>query len=374
MIRQSCFRVTNAAMLLPAVLALLLAGSARAQTPAQAGVPVSAAPVTRRDVPVILRNIGSVQALNTVLIRARVDGTLDKVLFREGQDVKAGELLAQIDPRPYAATLAQAEAKKASDVAQLANAQRDLARYASLARQDFASRQQLDTQQATVAQLQATLQGDDATIAAAQLNLDFTHITSPLDGRTGLRLVDAGNLIHATDSTGIVSVAQVHPISVIFTLPQQNVPDIQSAMAKHKLSVIAYTQDDQTELARGELLTMDNAIDTSTGTIRLKAIFPNTDDRLWPGQFANVRLQLDTMPNVLTIPSIAVQHGPNSLFAYVIMPDSTVTIRPIDVRQDDGSVAVVTKGLDEGAQVVTNGQSRIQAGTQVSVQPAKAAS
>jgi multidrug efflux system membrane fusion protein len=354
---------------LSAVVTLAGVGLAQAQPvqapPAPPGVPVQTATVKRMDVPVMLRNIGAVQAFQSVLIRARVDGTLDKVLFAEGQDVKAGDLIAQIDPRPYAATLAQATAKKGADEANLANAQRDLARYSSLASSSFASRQQVDTQNATVAQLQANIKGDDATIDAARLNLQFTSITSPIDGRTGLRLVDPGNLIHATDATGIVTITQIHPIAVIFTLPQDTLPRIQTSMAQGKLPVLAYTADDKTQLGTGELLTTDNTIDQTTGTIRLKAVFPNAESRLWPGQFVNVRLTLGTLKNALTVPSVTVQRGPAGLYVYLVKPDSTVAVQPVDVTQDDGQVAVIAKGLDDGVQVVASGQSRLQNGTRI---------
>jgi len=349
---------------------------ATAQSPPAAagapGVPVTAATAERRDVPVILRNIGAVQAFQSVLVRARVDGTLDKVLFKEGQDVQPGDKLALIDPRPYQAVLDQNVAKKAQDQVNLVNAQRDLARYQSLVQRDFASRQQVDTQVALVGQLQASVRGDDASIAAAQLNLDFTNITSPIQGRTGLRLVDAGNLIHATDTTGLVSITQIHPIAVIFTMPQQNLPAIQAAMAKGTLPAYAYASSDGTLLDTGELLTMDNNIDPATGTIKLKAKFPNSDNRLWPGQFVAVGLKLGTLTNVVAVASVAVQHGPSGLYVFVVNPDQTVAVRPVEVAQDDGQWAVISKGLEDHVQVVTNGQSRLQSGTHVVATLAKA--
>jgi multidrug efflux system membrane fusion protein len=353
---------------------LLWQGAALAQAPEAAPIapPVSTAVASRRDVPILLKNIGTVQAFQSVLIRARVDGTLEKVFFKEGQDVKTGDKLAEIDPRPYAAALAAAQAKQASDTALLANARRDLARYASLARNDYASRQQLDTQTALVAEDQAGLQGDAAAIATAQLNLDFCTIKSPIDGRAGLRLVDAGNLVHATDATGLVTIDQIHPISVIFTLPQGNLPDIREAMSKQKLPVMAYAQNGTTLLDKGELATTDNTIDQATGTIKLKAAFPNPDDKLWPGQFVNVALQIGVRNNVVTVPSEAVNHGPAGLFVFIVKPDSTVAVQPIEVVADDGQVAVIGKGLDAGAQVVTNGQSRLQNGIKVTVIAAKA--
>ncbi len=369
-----------AAMLAP----MLPRIDARAQAPAssphpaQAGIPVQAQAATRQDVPVVLRNIGSVQAYDSVLLRARVDGTIDRLFFTEGQDVKAGQPLAQIDPRPYAAAYAAAAAKKASDQAALANAQRDLARYSSLARNDFASRQQVDTQQSSVAQLQAAIQGDDAQIASAQLNIDYAHITSPIDGRTGIRLVDPGNLVQASQATGIVTVTQIHPISVVFTLPQDDLPQIQAGMAEARahqgaLPVTAYAPDDRTKLGDGTLLTIDNQIDQSTGTIKLKATFPNPDDRLWPGQFVNARIQVGTLHNALVIPSSAVQNGPDGQYVYMVKPDRTVAQVPVGIGLDTGRIAVVQKGLAEHATVVTGGQERLQAGTKVDVTPAQAA-
>ena len=360
---------------LAAVVALSLASvpPVRAQNapagkpPAAHGVPVQAVAAKRQDVPVTLRDIGSVQAFASVLVRARVDGTLNKVFFTEGQEVKAGAPLAQIDPRPYAAAFAQAQAKRAADAAQLSNSQRDLQRYSSLARSDFASRQQVDTQQASVTQAQANIQGDEAAMATAQLNLDFASIASPIEGRTGLRLVDPGNLIHASDATGIVTVTQIHPIAVIFTLPQETLPQVQAAMAARKLPVIAFAQDDRTQLAEGTLLTIDNQIDQSTGTIRLKAIFPNTDDKLWPGQFINARLQVATLAHALTVPSNAIQRGPNGLYVYVVGADAAVKMQPVAVQQDDGKIAVIGDGLPDAAVVVTAGQSRLQDGAKVSV-------
>ncbi len=360
--------VALTAALAVGVLATMQAPRAQSNPPASAApqaVPVTIAAATPADVPVLLRGLGIVQAFNAVTVRARVDGTLMDVKVTEGQEVKKGDLIAVIDPRPYQASLDAAMAKKAQDEAQLTNAQRDLARYASLARQDFASRQQVDTQQSSVAQFTATLKGDDAAIATAQLNLSFCYILSPIDGRVGLRQVDPGNLVHATDSGGIISIAQLHPISVVFTLPQENLPKITAAMAARRLPVQAYAEDDKTELAQGELLTPDNSIDTSTGTIKLKANFPNTANKLWPGQFVHAHLLLETRHDVLTVPSQAVQHGPSGLYAYVVKPDSTVARQDIEVDQDTGQLAVVTKGLAAGDKVVVTGQSRLQNGTRV---------
>lgn len=340
-----------------------------------ASIPVTVAPVARQDVPILLRNIGAVQAFQAVAVHTRVDGTLNQVFFIEGQDVKRGDRLALIDPRPYAAVLAQAQAKKTYDQVQLENAKRDLARYQALVRNDFASHQQLDTQTAAVGQISATLVGDDAAIAAAQLNLEFCTITSPIDGRVGLRQVDAGNVVHASDTSplGIVTITQIHPIAVVFTLPQDTLPRIQTAMAGGKLMVLAYTSDGRTLLGKGELLTTDNAIDQTTGTIKLKAVFANQDDRLWPNQFINVRLQMMVQRNVLTAPSVTVQRSQTNLYVFVLKPDSTVAIQPVEIGQDDGTTVVVTEGLDDGVKVVVNGMSRLQNGSRVTVTQPKPA-
>ncbi len=331
------------------------------------GVPVTVVKPTRRDVPVYLRGLGSVAAFKSVLIRTRVDGTLDRVGFTEGDTVKQGDLLAQIDPRPYQATLDQALAKKASDEATLANARRDLNRYSQLARNQFAAQQQVDSQGSTVAQLEAALKGDDASIASAKLNLDYSRITAPFDGRVGLRQVDPGNFVRAADSSGsyIVALSQVQPISMTFTVPQDQLPAVATAMSRGKPKVLAYSADDATQLGVGELLTVDNAIDPTTGTIKVKATFPNADSKLWPGQFVNVRLLVDERKNVITLPDAAIQRGPQGLFVYVMKPDQTVAARPIDVLQDTGTISVIGKGLEDGDTVVLSGQSRLANGTRI---------
>jgi multidrug efflux system membrane fusion protein len=361
----------------PGVLAAMAQSSAA--PPANPAVPVTVVKVQRKDVPEYARGIGTVQAYRSVLVRARVDGTLENVAFREGQEVKAGDLLAEIDPRPYAAMLAQARAKRAADVAQLDNAKRDLLRYADLARTNYASRQQLDTQQALVEQDTASIQGDDANIDSAALNLSFCRITAPIGGVVGLRLVDIGNLIHATDTTGIVSLTQVHPISVVFTLPQQELPALRESMARRQakdgtqtqdfdrvpLPVTAMTSEDNTVLSQGHLLTPNNSIDTTTGTISLKAEFANTDNKLWPGQFVAAKLQLAVAHDALTLPPASVQHGPDGLFVYVVKPDNTVDRKIVQVGYQDEAAAVITDGLQGGETVVLSGQLRVQAGTKV---------
>jgi membrane fusion protein, multidrug efflux system len=362
--------------LLPVAAALLLAaagavfvarhpGAQPVEPPkAASAVPVSIAKAERQDVPLWLTGIGTVQALNTVTVRARVDGTLMQVPVTEGQIVKQGTLLAVIDPRPYQAALDQATAKKAQDEAQLGNAKLDLQRYTSLASQSFASRQQVDTQHMQVDQSTAALKGDDATIEAAQLNLSYCYITAPFDGRLGLRQVDPGNLVHATDMGGIMTITQVQPIAVVFTLPQRNLQPIVDAMAQGAVRVVAWSQDNNRELAEGTLLTPDNAIDTTTGTIRLKATFLNQQNLLWPGQFVDARLLQRTDRQVVAVPSQAVQHAQDSLYVYVVKPDSTVQRQTV-VAEDRGAVMVITKGLDAGQPIVLDGQSRLQDGTLV---------
>ena len=338
------------------------------------GIPVTIAAAVRKDMPVLLRNIGAVQAYQTVLLRARIDGTLDQVFFDEGQEVKRGDKLAQIDPRPYQAALDQALAKKAQDEAQLANAKLDLARSLELVKSQAAAQQTLDTRQAAVRALEAQVRADEAAASAARVNVDYTNITAPFDGRVGLRMIDPGNVVRAADpaGVGIVTLSQIHPIAVVFNLPQDALPGIQAGMAKGKLTVFAYAGDDRTLLTTGELLTVDNAIDATTGTIKLKARFTNADNRLWPGQFVNIHLETDVQKGVMTVPSIAVQRGPNSsLFVYVAKPDSTAAMTPVKMGMDDGKTAVIMSGIEDGAQVVVNGQSRLQNGARVIATPAK---
>ena len=359
--------------------AFALHQSAAAQGPPTAGgpaIPVTVASASRQDVPLLLRNIGAVQGFQSVLIRARVDGTLDKVLFTEGQDVRAGDLIAQLDPRPYQAAYDQVVAKKASDEAQLANARRDLSRSVQLAAREYESRQTVDTRTAQVTQLEAQIKADDAAISAAKVNLDYCSITAPFDGRTGLRQIDVGNVVREADpaGVGIVTITQIRPIAVVFTLPQDSLPRIQDAMRRGKLPVQAYTADDKTLLGTGELLTTDNAIDATTGTIKLKAVFPNQESRLWPGQFVNVRLQLDVQRNVLTVPSVAVQRSQSGLYVFLVRPDATVAVQPVGLGQDDGQIAVITEGLDAAAKVVVNGMSRLTDGSRIAVAQVRPAS
>jgi multidrug efflux system membrane fusion protein len=290
-----------------------------------------------------------------------------EIAFREGQDVKQGDLLARIDPRAYQATLDQAVAKKAQDEALLANAKLDLQRYTTLARAEGVSRQQQDTQRAQVAQYEAQVAADQAAIDSARTQLSFTTIRSPIEGRVGLRLVDQGNLVRAGDATGIVTVAQLRPIAVVFTLPQQELPRVLEALDRGPVPVEALAQIGAAPTAGGELLTIDNLVDAQTGTIKLKARFPNEDGRLWPGAFANVRLQVDTVPDATTVPLVAVQRGPEGPYAFVVGADGTVEQRPLRLGPLTATEAVVRGGVRPGEQVVTSGALRLSAGAKVAV-------
>ena len=344
-----------------------VAGGTPSSAASPAPAPVDIAAASRADVPVYLEGLGTVQAFNTVTVKTRVDGQIQKVSFVEGQHVKAGDLLVQIDPRPYQASYDQVVAKKAQDEAQLANAKLDLDRYTALLKASAAPRQQADTQRALVTQLEATLRVDQGAIDAAKVQLDYTAIASPIDGVTGIRLVDQGNIVHATDTNGIVVVTQLQPISVVFSLPEDNLQSVSQAMAQGPVTVAALSRDGKTEFDRGTLLLIDNQIDQTTGTIRLKATFPNPNNSLWPGQFLNVRLLLQTERNVLTVPSAAVERGPEGLFTYVVKSDSTVEMRTVTVGQDTGTIAVIASGLAPGDRVVTAGQYRVQPGAPVQV-------
>ncbi len=362
-----------------AVLSSLLASGALAQGApggAAAGggtpqVPVATTKVQRQDLPVLLSGLGLVVANKSIVIHPRVDGTVDQVAFQEGQLVKAGDLLVQLDPRPYQAILDQVVAKRASDAANLANARNDLARYTQLASNQFAAQQQVDSQRATVAQLEAAVRGDEANIAAAQLNVEFCRITAPFDGRVGLRLTDPGAFVRSADNTqaGLVNLSQISPISMTFALPQDQLPRVMAAMRAAPAKVYATTPDGSGRLAEGTVVTVDNAIDTTTGTIKVKATFPNTDNKLWPGQFVNASAQVDVIKDAITVPTPVIQHGPVGLFVFVVKPDSTIAVQPVEVSYENGKVSVVSKGLEQDQVVVLNGQSRLVAGTHVIATP-----
>ncbi|WP_187829904.1 efflux RND transporter periplasmic adaptor subunit [Siccirubricoccus phaeus] len=332
--------------------------------PGNIPVPVTAAAARVQDLPIMLEAIGTVQAFNTITVRAQVDGQLLEIAFTEGQSVKQGDVLARIDPRSYQAALDQAIAKKAQDEALLANARLDLQRYAQLAANAGVSRQQQDTQRATVAQYEAVVASDQAAIDAARTQLSFTTIRAPIDGRVGLRLVDPGNLVRSGDATGIVTVSQLQPIAVTFTLPQQEVARVLDALARGPVPVTALRPGGTAE---GRLLTLDNAVDPQTGTIKLKAVFPNEDGKLWPGAFVNVRLQIETLPRVTTIPLVAVQRGPEGSFAFVVKPDNTVEQRSLRLGVLTANDAVVLGGMAAGERVVTSGGLRLNPGTTVAI-------
>jgi membrane fusion protein, multidrug efflux system len=329
-------------------------------------VPVLAAEAGVADVPVYLDGVGTVRALNMVTVHTLVDGTLTAVNFREGQDVKTGEVLARIDPRTYQAQLDQAVAKKALDEAQLANARLDLERYTNLIKTNAATRQQLDTQRAMVAQLEAQVKLDQGAIDNAKTYLDYCTIVSPLNGRTGLRLVDQGNIVHAADLSGIVVVTQIQPIAVLFTLPQQLLPRVNKAFGAGPLAAEATASDSKVVLDRGTLKVINNQVDPTTGTVQLKAEFPNVDLQLWPGQFVNVRLLIDTLRRAVTVSSAAIQRGPNGPFVYVVQADGTASVRPVSVAQQDENRAVVT-GVAASEDVVTTGFGQLANGRKVQV-------
>jgi multidrug efflux system membrane fusion protein len=335
-------------------------------------IAVDTAIVTHADIPIYLSGLGTVQAYYTVTVTARVDGELQKVAFTEGQSVHRGDLLAQIDPRPNQAAYEQAIATKVKDAALLANAKLDLARYTVLQPQDLASKQTVDTQRATVDQLTAQVQVDQAVIDNARTQLDYTRITSPIDGRTGIRLVDPGNIVHAAATTGIVVVTQMQPISVIFTLPEEELAGINTALAAGPVSVTTVSRDGGSELDRGTLALVDNQIDQTTGTAKLKATFSNAHNTLWPGQYVNARVLVRTERDVLTLPTTAVQLGPDGPFTYVVKPDSTVEVRQLKIGDESGGLTVVRTGLALNERVVTSNQYRLQAGVHVRVVTAEA--
>jgi membrane fusion protein, multidrug efflux system len=337
-------------------------------------VPVLVATAATRDVPVILRGLGTVQAFNTAPLKSRVEGAVTQINFKEGQDVHKGDLLIQLDARPYQAVLDQAKATLTKDQALLANAQTDLQRYTKLLAQNFTPEQQYATQKSTVAQDQAAGQNDEAAIKAAQLNVDYASIKSPIDGVTGIRQVDLGVLVQANSQT-LVTVTQIQPIFVVFTLPEADIASIRGAMAQGQLKVQAFAASDDKQIAEGVLDLVDNAVDATTGTVKLKAEFPNQDKALWPGEFVNAHLVLKLVQNGVTVPSVAIQTGPEGSFIYVVKEDSTVDMRPVTVTQTDNSSALVGSGLKAGERVVTAGQFKLEQGTkvQVSDKPAEVA-
>jgi multidrug efflux system membrane fusion protein len=337
-------------------------------------VPVSVAVASRQDVPVYLTGLGTAQALFTVAIHAQVDGKLQDVFFKEGQKVKKGDVLAKIDPRLYQAALDQAKARKAQDDAALVSAQKDLDRFQALVLKKFETQQNVDQQQAKVDQAKAAIAADQAAIETAQTNFDYTDIVAPTDGRMGVRMVDPGNIVHASDQGAIAILTQTQPSTVLFTLPAQTLDSVREAIARGTVEVTAYDRDNARLLSTGTLATIDNLIDQTTATYRLKAVFKNEDEKLWPGEFVNARLLLDVRKDVVVIPPVAVQRGPHGLFTWVVKQDGTVEPRPIKTSTTTSDHTIVEAGVNDGERVVTDGQYKLQTNAPVTItQPAAAA-
>ena len=333
----------------------------------RAAVPVSIVTVSRQDVPVYLTGLGTVQALFTVAIHSQVDGKLQDVFFKEGQRVKKVEVLAKIDPRLYQAALDQAKARKAMDEATLTATEKDLTRFRTLVQKNAETQQNLDLQQAKVDQAKASVAADTAAIETAQTNLDYTSIVAPNEGRMGVRLVDPGNIVHANDQGALAVLTQTQPTAVLFTLPAQTLDAVRAAMARGTVEVAAYDRDNSRLLGSGTLATIDNMIDQATATYRLKAMFANADETLWPGEFVNARLLLEIRKEAVVIPHVAVQRGPHGLFAWIVKTDSTVELRPITTGTTTGDRTIVTSGIAAGERVVTDGQYKLQTGAAVTI-------
>jgi multidrug efflux system membrane fusion protein len=343
--------------------------AASASASADRPIPVLLAPVERKDVPIYREGLGSVTPLYTVTVKTQVDGVLEKMMFVEGQKVKKGEQIVQVDPRPFLNQLHTAQATLARDQASLRNTKLDLDRYVSLRQQNLIPQQQLDTQKSTVDQAQAAIMSDQASIDAANLQLTYARIVSPIDGVTGIRLVDPGNVVHATDTTGIVVITQLDPIAVIFTLPQDDLTAVARELSGSALPVEAFSRDGSQDLAKGKLALIDNEINQATATMKLKALFDNPARLLWPSEFVKARLTLSTRKNVVVIPVTAVQRGPTGTFTYVVGPDQRVSVQPIEIDLTQGDIAIITKGLDVGQTVVTDGQNQLKPGSRISVRP-----
>ena len=360
-------------VLLAAVSAFLLAcsgagdpkqGKAQAAGPARA-ISVAIAPVQKQDVPVYLSGLGSVTAFNTANIKSRVDGQIMKVTFREGQDVRQGELLIEIDSRPFQVQVEQLQAQLFRDQAQLRDARLNLERYTALIPSGSIAQQQVDTQKALVDQLDGTVRNDQAQIDSAKLNITYCHITAPFSGRVGLRQVDTGNMVHASDTTPMLILTQLQPIAVIFTLPEDLLPKVAQQMRRGTLEVDAFSRDDQTKLATGKLLTIDNQIDPTTGTAKLKAVFDNKDNRLWPNQFVNADLLVETRKNSTVVPTAAILRGPQGAYVYTVNPDKTVQDKQVTISLTQGDITVIAEGVGPGETVVTDGQDKLQRGAHI---------
>ena len=333
----------------------------------QMTIPVAVAKAEVRDMPVRLNGLGSVDAFNTVAVKSRLDGQLIRVNVKEGQEVKQGELLAEIDPRPYEVQLSQAQATLFKDQAALKDARLNLERFQQLYKDGVIPRQQFDTQGSLEAQLDGAVRADQAQVDNVKLNLVYTRITAPVSGRIGLRQIDAGNMVHASDPSGLLVITQLQPIAVIFSLPQDSLQSVSQHMRKGKLSVDAFSRDDQTKLATGSLTTIDNQIDATTGTGKLKAVFDNRDRSLWPNQFVNVHLLLEVRKNNTVVPAAAIQRGPQGTYVFTVKPDKTAEMRPVTVAFTEGSFSSISKGINPGEMVVTDGQDKLQPGTRVEI-------
>jgi multidrug efflux system membrane fusion protein len=330
-------------------------------------ISVAVAKAEVRDMPVYLNGLGSVDAFNTVVVKSRIDGQIVQIAFREGQEVKQGDLLVVIDQRPYQVALQQAEATLFKDQSSLKDAKLNLQRFQELYKDGVIPKQQMDTQDSLVGQLDGAVRADQAQIDTVKLNLNYARITAPVSGRVGLRQVDIGNMVHASDPTGMLVITQLQPIAVVFTLPEDNLPAVSKRLHAGTLEAVAYSRDDQTKLATGKLLTIDNQIDQTTGTGKLKAVFDNRDNALWPQQFVNVHLLLETRKNNTVVPVAAIQRGPQGTYVFALKPDKTVELRPVTVSFNEGSFSSISMGLNPGDQVITDGQDKLQNGSQVEV-------
>ena len=363
--RQILFVITGIAACLAAVIIFWRHGSSQAAQSAQPSIPVTVSEAAQRDVPIYYDALGTVLALNTVAIRAQVTGQIISIDFRQGQEVRKGDVLAKIDPAPFRAAFDQTVAKKSEDDAQLIAAQKDLARFTTLVKKDYETQQNVDQQQAKVDQFKATLDADQAAIEAAQTQLNYATITAPIDGVVGFRQVDVGNIIHTNDVNPLTVLTQIKPCTVVFTLPQNDLGPVREAMLHGAVSVLAFDQNDKEQLAQGRLLLINNQIDQSTSTIQLKAEYPNDDERLWPGEFVRIRILITTKKDVITVPAVAVQRGPNGLYTWVVKPDNTVDQRSIETMPVDANLTIVTKGVAAGERIVVDGQYRLEAGSRV---------
>ncbi len=341
--------------------------STQVATAAPPSVPVVVTEAAQQDVPIYYDALGTVQALNTVAIRAQVNGQIISVDFRQGQDVRKGDVLAKIDPAPFQAALDQAIAKKSEDEAQLIDVEKDLARFKTLVLRNAETQQDVDTQQAKVDTTKATIDADQAAIEAAKTQLNYATISAPIDGVVGFRQVDIGNIIHTNDINPLTVLTQIKPCTVIFTLPQGDLAPVREAMLHGTVSVLAFDQENKQQLAEGKLLLINNQIDQNTSTIQLKAEFPNEDERLWPGEFVHIHILITTRKNAVTVPAVALQRGPDGFYVWVIKPDNTAEQRPIEAETVSEDLAIATKGLDAGERVVVDGQSRLDVGTRVAI-------